>query len=196
VIELPSLFTFPDKGGRIAIFTAENQLSDMFSYYPSMHSGFLKEKEGISLERINADEPTNEISNWYSAASDKGYSTPGYRNSQEISAASDNETIRVAPSVFSPDGDGTDDQAFLTLVPGGPGFIGNIDIYDLQGKMVRILCSNMLLGIENIVSWDGKDNQDHIAPLGIYLIYIEIFNQQGVIKNYRKVVTLARRLYD
>ena len=37
-----------------------------------------------------------------------------------------------------------------------------------------------------------NDNKE--APIGIYLIYIEIFNQKGVVKKYRKVVTLARSL--
>ncbi len=32
----------------------------MLHYNPIMHSIFIKEKEGISLERINADLPTNE----------------------------------------------------------------------------------------------------------------------------------------
>jgi hypothetical protein len=195
VIELPSMFTFPDKEGKIAILN-NNQIMDMLYYSPTMHSIFIKEKEGISLERINADLPTNEFDNWYSAAFDKGYSTPGYKNSQEISTSTESETITVSPAVFSPDGDGTDDQAFLTLLPGGSGFIGNIQIYDLQGRKIRTICSNMLLGTETILSWDGKCNNSKEAPFGIYLIYIEIFNQQGVVKKYRKVVTLARRLNE
>ncbi len=193
VIELPSMFTFPDKEGKIAILN-NNQILDMLHYNPAMHSIFIKEKEGISLERISADLPTNESDNWYSAAFDKGYSTPGYKNSQEISPSTEIETIIVSPSVFSPDGDGSDDQAFLTLSPGGAGFIGNIEIYDLQGRKIKTICSNSLLGTETILSWDGKCNDSRDAPLGIYLIYIEIFNQKGEVKKYRKVVTLARRL--
>jgi hypothetical protein len=193
VIELPSMFTFPDKEGKIAILN-NNRIMDMLHYNPTMHSIFIKEKEGISLERISADLPTNEFENWYSASFDKGYSTPGYKNSQEISAFTEIETITVSPSVFSPDGDGSDDHAFLTLVPGGSGFIGNIEIYDLQGRKIKTICSNRLLGTETIFPWDGKCNDSKEAPFGIYLIYIEIFNQNGVVKKYRKVVTLARRL--
>jgi len=196
VIELPTMFTFPDKEGKIAILTDKNQIMDMLYYNPSMHSIFMKNKEGISLERINADLSTNEFDNWYSAAFDKGYSTPGYKNSQEISPATESENITVSPAVFSPDGDGTDDQVFLTLLPGGSGFIGNIEIFDLQGKKIRTLCSNMLLGTETILSWDGKRNNSMEALIGIYLVYIEIFNQKGEVKKYRKVVTLARRCND
>jgi hypothetical protein len=196
VIELPSMFTLPDKEGKIAILNNKNQITDMLYYNPSMHSVFIKDKEGISLERINADLPTNESDNWYSAAFDKGYSTPGYKNSQEYSTSVESENITVSPAVFSPDGDGWDDQAFLTLLTGGSGFIGNIGIYDLHGKKMWTMCSNMLLGTETILSWDGKCNNSKEAPIGIYLIYIEIFNQEGVVKKYRKVVTLVRRLND
>jgi len=194
VVELPALFTFPDKEGKIAILNKENQIMDLLFYNPSMHSIFIKEKEGISLERINADQPTNEPGNWYSSATDKACTTPGYRNSQEISYSGGNEIISVSPSVFSPDEDGADDEAFLTLFPGGPGFIGNIEIYDLKGRKIKTLCSNRLLGTENILSWNGKCNNNQDALPGIYLIYIELFNHDGVVKNYRKVVTLVRRL--
>jgi hypothetical protein len=196
VIELPSLFTFPDQEGKIAILSNKYQIMDMLYYNPSMHSIFIKDKEGISLERINADLPTNEFDNWYSAAFDRGYATPGYKNSQEFSTSSQSESITVTPPVFSPDGDGTDDQVVLTLLPGGSGFIGNIEIYDLQGRIIRTMCSNRLLGTETILSWDGLCNDRKEAPIGIYLIYIEIFNQQGIVKKYRKVVTLRRRLND
>jgi hypothetical protein len=196
VIELPSMFTLPDKEGKIAILNNNDHIMDMLYYNPSMHSIFIKEKEGISLERIHADLPTNEFDNWFSASFDKGYSTPGFKNSQEISASVESENITVSPAVFSPDGDGTDDHAILTLLTGGPGFIGNIEIYDMQGKKIATMCSNMLLGTETILSWDGKRNNGREAPIGMYLIYIEIFNQKGVVKKYRKVVTLVRRLND
>jgi hypothetical protein len=194
VIEQPSLFALPDKEGQITLFNAKDQIIDRFCYNPSMHSVFIKAEEGISLERINADRPTNEPDNWYSAAYDKGYSTPGYQNSQDISTSGEKENISVSPAVFSPDEDGPDDQAYITLLPGTPGFVCNVEIYDLQGRKVRTICSAMLLGTETILTWDGKNNNDQQAPPGIYLINIEMYNQQGIVKKYRKVVTLARRL--
>lgn len=194
VMEQPSLFALPDKEGRIALFDAKDQIIDQFYYNPSMHSVFIKAEEGISLERIYADRPTNEPDNWYSAAFEKGYSTPGYENSQGISMSDENEHISVSPALFSPDGDGSDDQAYITLLPGDPGFIGNVEIYDLQGRKVRTICSAMLLGTETILTWDGKCNNSQQAPIGIYLINIEMYNLLGIVKKYRKVVTLARKL--
>jgi hypothetical protein len=194
VIELPSLFALADKEGQIALLNTKNQVIDRFYYNPFMHSAFIKSEEGISLERIDPDRPTNEPDNWFSAASDKGYSTPGYQNSQSVARAVEDEQVSISPAVFSPDGDGSDDMTYVTLLPGGPGYICNAAIFDVEGRKMRILCSAMLLGTETIMTWDGICNDNREAPPGIYLIYIEMYNQKGIVKKYRKVVTLARKL--
>jgi hypothetical protein len=194
VIEQPALFTLPDKEGEIALINRDLQVIDRLYYNRAMQSAFLPASEGISLERIYTDQPTNDADNWYSAAYAEGFATPGFENSQKLSPLTDHGNITVNPAVFSPDGDGNDDMAFLIVIPGDMGFIGNIAIYDLQGSKIKTLCANMLLGSETVFSWDGTCNDQSEAPIGIYLIYIEMFNQQGIVKKYRKVVTLARRL--
>jgi len=194
IAEYPALFTFPDKDGEIALLGNTLQIIDRFHYYSHMHSAFLSETEGISLERIRADEPTNETSNWHSAASTDGYATPGYENSQASVPAKESDNISIAPAVFSPDGDGTDDVTILSLIPGDPGFMANIFIYDARGMMIKTLASGVLLGTETVMVWDGSQNDNTCADMGIYLIYIELFHQTGIIKKYRKVVTLAKKL--
>ncbi len=194
VMEQPSLFALPDKEGQITLFDAKKNVIDRFTYNRSMHSLFLRDDEGISLERISANLPTNEPENWFSAAFDEGFSTPGYQNSQDMSERAGMERISVSPALFSPDGDGCDDETYVTLLPGAPGFICNVEIYDLQGRKVRTLCSGMLSGTETRVTWDGTCNNSQDAPIGIYLICIEMYNQQGIVNKYRKVVALARKL--
>jgi hypothetical protein len=100
VLEIPTLFTFPDKEGKIAVLDYKNSVIDMLYYNPSMHSVFIREGEGISLERINSDLPTNDPDNWYSGACKNGYSTPGYKNSQDISGSAESENISISPAVF------------------------------------------------------------------------------------------------
>jgi hypothetical protein len=193
VIEEPRLFVLPDREGEISLTDGQNRVMDRFQYSYRMHSGFLSETEGISLERIRADQSANDISNWCSAASANGYSTPGYENSQGLST-NENEILTVAPVVFSPDGDGTDDVSVLWLDTGDPGYIGNIRIFDNRGKLVKTLASHTLFGTETMLTWDGSCNDLTPADIGIYLIYIELFNQKGIIKNFRKVVTLVRKI--
>jgi|WetSurMetagenome_2_1015567.scaffolds.fasta_scaffold26405_2 hypothetical protein len=194
LVEQPALFTLPDQEGEIALISTDLQIIDRFRYSRHMHSAFLSETRGISLERIRADRSTNDISNWYSASSTNGYATPGYENSQGLSPETDKDNITLIPAVFSPDGDGTDDFAVMTLEPGKSGFMANILIFDIRGIAVKTLASNELLGTRTVLTWDGTRNDQTLADIGIYLIYIELFNQSGIVKKCRKVVTLARKL--
>ncbi len=54
IAEYTGLFTLPDKEGEIALLGNSMQIIDRFHYSSHMHSEFLSETEGISLERISA----------------------------------------------------------------------------------------------------------------------------------------------
>lgn len=193
VLEQPLLFILPDAEGEIALLGDSSSIIDKFHYSGQMHSEFFGNTDGISLERVSASQATNEAGNWCSAASASGYSTPGYKNSQYISSDRECENVNVNPGVFSPDADGTDDIVVLTVDPGGPGFMASIRVFDSRGIMVKTLASHVLMGTGTILTWDGICDDQSLADIGIYLIYIELFDQNGIIKKFRKVVTLARR---
>jgi len=194
VVELPQLFILPDREGGIALTSSLKKVIDLFRYSYKMHSEFISVTEGISLERIRPDQPTNDQTNWCSASSFAGYSTPGYENSQGFSTVQAEEKVSITPEVFTPDGDGTDDLAVLSVDPGGSGFTGNIRIFDIRGIVVKTLASHVMFGTETILTWDGMRNDQTPADIGMYLIYIELFNKEGIIKKFRKVVTLARKI--
>jgi hypothetical protein len=194
VVEQPLLFVLPDRQGEITLAGKAGRIIDRFGYSREMHSAFLSKTEGISLERINADLPANDRNNWHSASSLVGYATPGFENSQHVSSVKETEDIVITPEIFSPDDDGTDDVTVLDVEPGNPGSMANIRIFDMRGMMVRTLATQALLGTRSLFTWDGTCNDQTRADIGIYLIYIEIYTEQGHIKNYRKVVTLTRRL--
>ncbi len=190
--EYPDLFALPDEEGEIALILDSVKVIDRFRYACSMHSEFLSETRGISLERIRADEPTNDMDNWHSAASVAGFSTPGFENSQELKPSLETGEISITPAVFSPDGDGSDDALILSLIPGAAGFISNIMIFDSRGTKVRTLAANVLVGTETTLDWDGRGDNHAMTDPGIYIIYIELFNKSGIVKKFRKVVTLVR----
>ena len=62
----------------------------------------------MSLERVNPNRPSNERSNWHSAAASVGYATPAYKNSQYSDDLYTDE-ITIEPAYFSPDNDGFQD---------------------------------------------------------------------------------------
>jgi hypothetical protein len=73
-MSLPGL---PDDAGSIALVNDQGVLVDHFNYSEKMHSPFIKDNEGVSLERILFSGKTNERSNWKSANASAGFATPG-----------------------------------------------------------------------------------------------------------------------
>ena len=150
--------------------------------------------EGVALERIEPDKPTKNADNWHSAASTAGYGTPGYKNSQFKQTDNINATIELTPKVFSPDNNGVDDITTIQYQIGETGYVGNITIFDVSGRMVRHLVKNATLGIRGNWNWDGLDEKGQKLAIGNYIIYTELFNLHGRKKQFKNVVVLARQL--
>ena len=44
-----------------------------------------------------------------------------------------------------------------------------LEVYDLQGKRVKLLVDGFVAGGEQTVPWDGRDDEGAIMPSGVYL---------------------------
>ena len=116
-----------------------------------------------------------------------------YKNSQyRIDAGAQGE-ITIDPKVFSPDNDGRDDVMTINYSFPEPGYVTNITIFDAVGRRVKYLQRNALSGIKGYYRWDGLDELNQKLPIGIYVIYTEIFNLQGKTKKFKNTVVLARK---
>ena len=193
-IELSSLPTFSNDAGVVIIIDDENNIIDEFIYDEDMHFELLNDFDGVSLERINYERPTNEKSNWHSAAENVGYATPAYENSQHGESLPSEKEIEVEPETFSPDNDGYNDVVNFHYSFAQPGFVANVTIYDSKGRLVTHLVKNELLGKQGTISWDGTNQNSAKARIGIYIIYFEIFDIEGKIKQYKKVCILAGKI--
>ena len=82
-LQVNDLPVFNDDLGSVAVVDATGNVIDYFHYSKDMHSVFIKDDEGVSLERISA---TNSLpdQNWKSASSSVGFATPGYVNSNAL----------------------------------------------------------------------------------------------------------------
>jgi len=101
-----------DVGNVSLILNDTGEILDAFDYDEDFHFQLIDNVKGVSLERISLSSPTNEESNWASAASGIGFATPGVQNSSAFTP-SDNlmEQFELANKVFSPNSDGFDDFA-------------------------------------------------------------------------------------
>ena len=159
-----------------------------------MHFKLLSDKEGVSLERINYDLPSDDPDNWHSASEEVGFATPAYINSQFTDAINvEDETIKIEPKVFSPDNDGFDDFVNISYKFDEPGHVANIYIYDSKGRLIRHLTNNRFLSPEGVIIWDGLNGNNEKVRAGIYILYLEIFDLNGNVKKYKKTVVCATK---
>uniref|UniRef100_UPI00404AC8D3 FlgD immunoglobulin-like domain containing protein n=1 Tax=Fluviicola sp. TaxID=1917219 RepID=UPI00404AC8D3 len=60
-----------------------------------------------------------------------------------------------------------------------PGFVATFAIYDSEGRLVKTLFSSELLGTKGVFHWDGINEQQQKAPIGIYFCRFEAFQLNG-----------------
>ncbi|MBL4593013.1 MAG: lamin tail domain-containing protein [Flavobacteriales bacterium] len=193
-LQMASLSTYSNDEGEVFLINNLNMVVDSFYYTDDMHFALLNTEDGVSLERIDYDRPSNDETNWHSAAEDAGFATPGFENSQYMQTNSDGGEIVVSPLTFSPDNDGMDDVVNISYNFPTPGFVASIIIYDSKGRLIRNLIQNELLGISGTFSWDGINEDAEKARIGIYIIFVEAFDIDGNVKSFKKTVVLAGRL--
>ena len=157
---------------------------DSFDYDEDYHFELLDNPDGVSLERINASTSTQDPQNWTSAASSAGFATPGYQNSQnfETNSSMINDFFNIPKKTFSPNNDGHDDLFFIEYMLNNTGFLANIKIFDASGRLIKDLVRNELLATSGFIKWDGSSAEGSFAKIGIYLIWIELFNPDGTVE--------------
>ena len=87
------------------------------------------------------------------------------------------QAVSVEPAVFTPNGDGINDEASFrfTVVKVGDDSPVEVHIYDLQGRLVRRLIEQRALSTGSYgIAWDGRDGQGDIAPPGVYLARLRV----------------------
>ncbi len=188
-----NLPSFPDEKGSVVLINKEGMTIDFFEYDEDYHFPLIKNPDGVSLERIAAEAPTNDINNWHSAASAAGYATPGYANSQSISNPNIADNVSISPKVFLPDNSGVDDFATISYKFETNGFIANISVFDVAGRKVRTIAENELLSLSGFYTWDGTNNSRTKVKMGQYIVFFEIFTPQGKVLKFKKLVAVAGR---
>lgn len=181
-----------DDAGTVIIARKDNmEILDKVEYNKEMHYPLLTTTEGVSLERTKPDLPSDDKGNWHSAAETAGFATPGYQNSHWIADDVTNQEIIVQPAIFSPDNDGRDDLLIVTIREPEPDYAVNIFIYDSRGRLVGQLANNVVFGSEGVFIWDGMTASRGKAPLGFYILLIELTRPDGIVRKIKRTVVLG-----
>ena len=191
MIEIPNMPVFNDHQDIVVIMDIWLNVIDEFKYHNEMHFTLLNGTEGVSLERISYDRPSSDPHNWHSAAENTGFSTPGYSNSQSVSAVIHDSGIKIEPEIFTPDNDGKDDFTNILYSFNCPGYVMSIWIYDPEGRLIRHLADNQLIGTSGFITWDGIDDYGQRARMGIYIVLIRFFDLEAGVWEFKKTCILS-----
>ena len=191
-IEVASLPTLSNTEGSIClVHQSLNQIIDAFSYHEEMHFSLLNDLDGVSLERLNVKSKTQKNDNWHSAASTVGYGTPTYENSHQFINQVIGE-VTVEPKSFSPNNDGDKDLTSINWNFKQSGLMASIKIFDSEGRWVKNLLNNELIGNKGNVIWDGTSKDGFALKSGIYIVWLQVFSTNGNVDQFKEVVVLSR----
>ena len=151
----------------VVLFDSSGQVVDRVDYRRQWGG-----RDGISLEKIHPKLCGNQASNWGSCTRIAG-ATPGHPNSIVVESLSTEAVLAADPNPFSPDADGYEDVTTISYrLPMATSCV-NLRIYDLRGRRIRSLLSAAFSGSSNAVVWDGTDDENRTAKIGIYIVMIE-----------------------
>lgn len=194
VILLSDLPNWPDDAGIVRIQLDSNHVVDDLRYSDEWHFALIDIVDGVSLERLRFDSPTNDPDNWFSAASTVGYATPAYRNSHFNEGLLTSGEVTLDYEVFSPDQDGFKDVLIINYQFSEPGAVGNVIIFDSDGRPVRHLVRNELLSSGGFFTWDGLGDDDYKVRMGIYVVWFEVFALSGQVHHFKVKCVVGGRL--
>ncbi len=190
ILEVSTLPSLNDDDGSVALTDDDGILIDHLQYSKVWHSVFIKDEEGVSLERISLTDSTQESQNWKSASSIVGFATPGYLNSNAMKQGLQEDAVVVEPKAFIPI-NGQPDFTQIKFQFDQGGYVANIKIFDSQGHLVKQLANNEVLGTEGFFRWDGDNDDGNKARAGYYMVWFEVFNSTGEVNVFRKPVAIA-----
>lgn len=193
-VQIATLPSYNTDSSTVILLMPDSSISDKVSYQDDWHFSIVKDFKGKSLERLDYNRTSQDEGNWHTAAQIEGWATPGKENSQYFPNQLTEEAVSTYPEVFSPDNDGFEDVLNIAFNVNEPGYVCNITIFDREGRMVKNLVQNQLIGIEGTFTWDGTTNKLERARIGVYIIYFEVFNLAGDVSVVKKAVVLGGKL--
>ncbi|GHU89770.1 hypothetical protein FACS1894155_07270 [Bacteroidia bacterium] len=184
MIDMASTPTLNNTGGDLILISNSNEeIIDEFVYSEKMHNQAIKDKKGVALERINPDKETNNPDNWTSATALSSFGTPGYINSQRLKnpdTSTGNELYIIYPEFHL-----GNNQYEIRYHFDKPGNRCRILLFDIMGKMINQIANNELLGMEGSLYFYNNNSSGKSLYSGIYIIYAEIYSDNGKIKRHK-----------
>ncbi|MGA1543746.1 MAG: lamin tail domain-containing protein [Saprospiraceae bacterium] len=185
IIEVPYA-TFRLSGETLQLQTSQS-IVDALSYDPDWHHPLLEDSEGVSLERISLEGPSQEPANWHSAAASVGYATPGLPNSYsaDLEPSESKDWLALNQEVIQ--------QGEILLIfyqSPLPGCILTIYVFDMSGRHLATPINQLQVQYKGWVKWTGTDDLGRSLNSGIYIILAQLVHPEGLVQTAKRVVGL------
>jgi len=188
IIQSKTLPSLPDDAGAVFVMNREGETLDKMIYNDDMHFPLLRNKEGVSLERLSNRSTGTNPQNWHSAAASAGYATPTLQNSQATMSDQNNGDVSFSPTIVSPDNDGTEDVLNIDYNFSENGVMMSVMIFTSTGMPVAKPVDNQLCGLNGSFHWNGLDAKGRRLPVGTYIVMAEYGTLQGVRKKKKRLL--------
>lgn len=194
LFQVRALPTMSNDEGTIVILDPHEMILDEFSYSENYHAALLDDVDGVSLERISLDKPTQEPNNWTSASSSVGFATPGFENSQSYDFPVATGKISILPKVFVPGSTNPAFESFTTInyELDRTGQFANIMVYNQLGQPVAELAKGISLNTSGFIRWDGTSNSGNRVRMGYYVVLFELYDGEGNQQILKETVVVGR----
>ncbi len=178
VFETTALPSWSNESGFAAITNGDGKIIDKFNYNANMHTPILKNREGVSLEKINPNLSSAVQNNWNSASSVSDFATPGHTNSQFEKPSDQKSKISLESDWFSPDNDGDNDQLQIHYHFNEAGYFLTATLFAENGSSIGKIFNNLQLNQTGELFWNG-DMEGQVIQAGNYILFAELFNNHG-----------------
>jgi hypothetical protein len=187
-----SIPSMPDDDGNILLLNYDGTIIDAVQYDKYMHYPLLRNKEGVSLEKINYKISSEQKDNWHSASASDNYATPTKINSQYKNQEENKSWIQIDQNIIHPDNNGLNDYLQINYQFDEPGTLLSVFLFNQQGEKIVTILNNLLCGRNGQFNWNGINNQNSYLSTGVYILVAEAFHLNGKRKRYKKVIAIKR----
>ena len=150
-----------------------------------MHFSLLEDENGVSLERLHPDKASMDDASWISASESVGFATPGVKNSHFLHQVYQGK-VYLEPKIISPNNDGIDDMLQVHYQFEKSGWLGKMIVYNDRGELVSKVISDFWMSQKGSLIWNGFNDRDERVGLGIYIVFLEVFNEDGERYRFKK----------
>ena len=182
-IPLPAL---SNTGASLVLGNAgTEEIIDSLTYSPAWHIPFLKETKGVSLERIDPEQKTQDAANWCSATSQSGSGTPGYQNSQYLIPGNNGEHMQTKPRIETPARE-TDGSFSVLYYLDKRGYACQASLFSASGQKKKSLPQDNALGKSGKINWRMMSDKGKKLSPGLYIFQADFFHPDGNTERFKK----------